>query len=52
VVISSLGRLVTEEVDGAVCDSIGLLRLALQVPQAVRLIPTCGEDVERELASN
>lgn len=51
-VVAALEGLVAEEVDGAVRDAAGLLRLGLEVAQAVRLVPARGEHVEGELAAD
>lgn len=52
VVVSALGRLVAKEVDLLVLDAALLLRLLLEVLEAVRLVPAGGEDVERDLAAD
>lgn len=52
VVVAALEGLIAEEVDGVVGDAIGLLGLVLEVPEAVSLVPTSGEDVEGDLTSN
>jgi hypothetical protein len=52
VIIASLERFITKEVNSGVLYSTGLLRLLFQVLQTISLIPTCGEDVEGDLAAN
>lgn len=52
VVVAALERLVSEEMDVLVGDSVGLLGLALEVVQAVGLVPAGGEDVEGDLAAD
>ena len=52
VVVATGVRLVAEEVDGLVGDAVGLLGLALEVAQAVGLVPADGEDVEGDLAAD
>lgn len=51
-VVAALERLVAEEVDVLVGDSVGLLGFVLEVLQAVGLVPAGGEDVEGDLATN
>jgi len=52
VVVSALVRLITKEVYRRVLYPIRLLRLVLQMLQAIRLIPASGEDIKRYLATN
>lgn len=52
VVVSSLVSLVTEEVDRLVLDTSRLLRLVLEVLQAVGLVPSGREHVEGYLAAD
>lgn len=52
VVISSLERLVAEEVDRRVGDTSSLLGLVLKMLQAVRLVPSGREHIEGDLATN
>lgn len=52
VVVAALERLVSEEMDVLVGDSVGLLGLVLEVVQAVGLVPAGGEDVEGDLAAD
>jgi hypothetical protein len=51
-VVSARERLVAKEMDGLVLDAAGLLRLVLEVLEAVGLVPAIGEDVEGDLATN
>lgn len=51
-VVAALGRLVAEEVNVLVCDAVGLLGLALEVLEAVGLVPAGGEDVKGDLAAD
>lgn len=51
-IVAALESLVTEEMDFAVRDAVGLLSLVLEVSQAVRLVPSGGEHVEGELAAD
>lgn len=51
VVVAALERLVAEEMDRLVLDTIGSARLGLDVLQAICLVPSGGEDVERDLAA-
>lgn len=50
VVIASLLRLVTKEMDGFVLDTCQLL-LLLDVLEAICLVPAGGENVERDLST-
>lgn len=52
VVVAALEGLVAEEVDRLVLDAARPLGLALQVLQAVGLVPAVGEDVEGDLATD
>lgn len=52
VVVAALEGLVAEEVDRLVLDAAWPLGLALQVLQAVGLVPAVGEDVEGDLATD
>ena len=52
VVVTALVRLVTEEVNRLVIDAAWHILLALDVLQAIRLVPAHGEDVERDLTSD
>lgn len=52
VVVAALERLVSEEMDLLVADSVGLLGLVFKVVQAVGLVPAGGEDVEGDLAAD
>ena len=52
VVISTLGRLVAKEVNDLVADTVGLLGFGFDVLEAVGLVPTCRENVERNLATD
>ena len=52
IVVSSLERLVAEEVNGLVIDTPGKILVVLDVLQAVPLIPPRGENVEGDLATN
>lgn len=51
IVVTSNESLVTEEVDGAVFDARDAL-LRLDVLQAVGLVPTGGEDIKGDLATD
>lgn len=51
-IIAALERLITEEVHRGISNTARLLGLALQVLQAVRLVPAGGEDVEGDLAAD
>ncbi len=54
-VVAARESLVPEEVDGFVVHAgevFGRVRLGLDVPEAVGLVPTGGEDVERDLTSD
>ena len=51
IIISSDESLVAEEVDGLVFDTRDAL-FSLDVLQAVGLIPTSGEDIERDLTTD
>ena len=51
IIISTLVRLVAEEMDGAVVDAANRL-LGSNVLQTVRLIPAGGEDIEGDLTTN
>ena len=52
VVVAALVRLVAEEVDRLEVHTIGLVLVLLDVLQAVGLVPTSGEDVERDLTTD
>ena len=52
VVVAANEGLVAEEVDCFVGDAIRLLRLVLEMLEAVGLIPAGGEDVEGDLAAD
>lgn len=52
VVVAALERLVAEEVDRRVGYASRLLRLGLEVLQAVGLVPAGGEDVEGDLTAD
>lgn len=52
VVVAAWLRLVSEEVNGLVLNAAWLLRLVLEVAEAVGLIPASGEDVEGDLTTN
>jgi len=52
IVIATLERLVAEKVNRRVLDSARLLGLGLEVAEAERLVPTRGENIERDLAAN
>lgn len=51
VVIPSGEAFVTEKVDGLVLNT-GNFLLGLDMPQTIRLVPTSGEDVKRDLPAN
>lgn len=51
VIVATGEALVTEEVDGLVLDT-GDVLLGLDVLQAVSLVPTSGEDIEGDLATD
>lgn len=51
IIVATGEALVTEEVDGLVLDA-GDVLLGLDVLQAVSLVPTGGEDIERDLATD
>lgn len=52
VIVTTLEGLVTKEVHSGIGDTARLLGLALQVLQAVCLVPASGEHVERNLAAD
>lgn len=52
VVVTTLVGLVAEEVDGGVIDTAGQVLLLSKVLEAVCLVPTLREDVERDLTTN
>jgi hypothetical protein len=52
VVVAALERLVSEEMDVLVGDSVGLLGLVFKVGEAVGLVPAGGEDVEGDLTAD
>lgn len=51
IIVSSDESLVAEEVDGLVFNTRDVL-FSLDVLQAVGLVPTSGEDIERDLTTN
>lgn len=52
VIVSALVRLVAEEVNSGISNSIRLLGLVFQVCKAVCFIPAVGEDVEGYLTAD
>lgn len=52
VVVAALERLVAEEVDRRVVCAVRLLRLGLDVFQAIRLVPAGREDIKGNLAAD
>jgi hypothetical protein len=52
IVITTGRRLVAKEVDRLVLDAARLLRLGLEVTQAVRLVPAVGEHIKADLPTN
>lgn len=52
VIVSARACLVAEKVNVLVCDTSGLLSIILEMTQAVGLVPTSREDIERDLATD
>lgn len=52
VIVASLGCFITKEVNVLVGDATGVLGVALQMAQAVRLIPASWENVKGDLPTN
>ena len=51
VIVTALERLVSEEVDSRIMNA-AVLRLVLEVLETIRLVPTCREHIEGNLAPN
>lgn len=52
IIVASLVRLVSKEVNSGVAYSTRVLCVLLEMLQAVRLVPASGEDIKRYLATD